>query len=306
MIVGGIEAGGTKWNCAVADGDGNVVAKDRFPTTTPHETLARAAAFFQDNGRPAVLAVGSFGPVDLNPASPTHGSITTTPKPGWAHTDVVSPLHEALGVPVVFENDVNVAAVGEWRRGAAVGLETFAYITVGTGIGAGVVANGRLLHGLVHPELGHMRVPHDWSRDPFPGACPRHGDCLEGLASGPAMQQRWGRPGAELTEDEPWALEAEYLAHGIANLVLTLSPQRVIVGGGVAQQPSLLGRVRTRLLEVVAGYLPVPELTTAAGVEGYVVAPALGGDAGIVGAIELALDAARDGRSGGLAPAGSP
>jgi fructokinase len=282
---GGIEAGGTRWNCAVGDGGGTVAAAESFATTTPEETIGRAVEFFERNGPLGALGVGCFGPVDLDPASPRWGWITSTPKPGWSGTDVVSVLRAGLDVPIAFETDVNAAAVGEARWGAAQGLETFAYVTVGTGIGGGVIANGRPLHGLVHSELGHMRVPHDRERDPFAGSCPFHGDCLEGLASGTALRARWGAPGEELDRPEVWELEADYLALGLANLVLAISPQRIVVGGGVAT-PELLGMVRTRLPDVLGGYVDAPQLRE--GIEEYVVAPALGPRSGVVGAIELA------------------
>jgi fructokinase len=199
---------------------------------------------------------------------------------------VVGPLAEALGVPIALDTDVNAAAVGEWRHGAARGLDTFCYLTVGTGIGGGVFANGRPVHGLLHPEVGHVMVPHDRARDPFAGSCPFHGDCLEGLASGTALRARWGRPGEELTDPEVWDLEAEYLALGLMNVVLVLAAERIVVGGGVGLVPGLLPRVRTRLREVLAGYLDVPQLGP--GLDAYLVPPALGPRAGIVGAIELA------------------
>jgi fructokinase len=283
---GGIEAGGTRWNCAVGDGGGTVGAAESFATTTPEETIGRAVEFFARNGPLGALGVGCFGPVDLDPASPRWGWITTTPKPGWSGTDVVSLLRAGLGVPIAFETDVNAAAVGEGKWGAAQGLETFAYLTVGTGIGGGVIANGSPLHGLVHPELGHMRVPHDRRRDPFAGSCPFHGDCLEGLASGTALRARWGAPGEELDRPEVWELEAEYLALALANLVLAISPQRIIVGGGVAATPGLLGMVRTRLPDLIGGYVDAPQLRE--GIEKYVVPPALGPRSGVLGAIELA------------------
>lgn len=274
MSYGGVEAGGTKWVCAIGTGPDDVRAQVTFPTTTPEETLARAAAFFAEQGGVAAVGVGSFGPVDLRA-----GTITTTPKPGWRDTGVVDALHDALGVPVAFDTDVNAAALAEGRWGAAAGLDTFCYLTVGTGIGGGVIADGQLVHGLHHPEIGHVLIPHDRGRDPFAGACPFHGDCLEGLASGTALQARWGKPGEELEEHaEVWELEAEYLALGVVNVVLTVSPERVILGGGVMKQPSLLPLVRTRTSELLAGYVPAPEL----------VSPGLGDHAGVLGAIELA------------------
>jgi fructokinase len=290
VTLGGIEAGGTHWNCAVGDGGGAIASATSFDTTTPAETIGTAVEFFQAHGPLEALGVGSFGPVDLRPGSPTWGHITNTPKPGWANTDVAGPLASALDVPIAFDTDVDAAAIAEGRWGAGVGLESFVYVTVGTGIGGGVIANGRPLHGLVHPEPGHIRVPHDRERDPFPGACPFHGDCLEGLASGGALRQRWGAPGEELTDPAVWELEADYLALGLANLVLTLSPQRIVVGGGVASAPGLLGLVRDRLPEVLADYVDAPALGE--DIEGYVVPPVLGPRAGVLGAIELARAAA--------------
>jgi fructokinase len=291
MRYGGIEAGGTKWVCAIADRPGELSTTKTFPTTTPAETVAAATRFFAENGPVDVVGVGSFGPVDIRRDSPTWGSITTTPKPGWGNTDIVAALGSGLGVPIALDTDVNAAALGEWRWGAAVGLDTFCYITVGTGVGGGVVANGRILHGLLHPEFGHMRIPHDRARDPFDGTCPYHGDCLEGLASGEAIRQRWGRPGQELAGPAAWEIEAEYLAFALVNVVCVLSPQRIIVGGGVARQPNLLPLARRRLRELLAGYLRAPELTDPESIERFIVPPRLGGDAGVIGAIELARDA---------------
>jgi fructokinase len=287
MIFGGIEAGGTKWVCAMGSGPDDVRDLVTFPTTQPEQTIARAAEFFAaGNGELAAIGVGSFGPIDVAPGSPTWGRITTTPKPGWGGTDVAGAFEAALGLPVGFDTDVNAAALGEHRWGAAAGLDTFCYVTVGTGIGGGGMANAKLMHGLLHPELGHMRIPHDRSRDPFAGSCPFHGDCWEGLASGEALRARWGRPASELEDDWVWELEAEYLALGLLNIVCTLSPQRVVVGGGVMRTPRLLARVRTRVQELAAGYLDVPELRER--IDEYIVAPALGDRAGVLGAIALA------------------
>jgi fructokinase len=282
MTYGGVEAGGTKWVCGIGTGPDDLHALATFPTTTPAETLERAAQFFKQNGGVSAVGVGSFGPLDLR-----HGRITTTPKPGWTDTDVVSALHGALGIPVAFDTDVNAAALGEQRWGAAMGLDTFCYFTVGTGIGGGVMAGGRLVHGLLHPEVGHMLIPHDRTRDPFAGVCPFHGDCFEGLASGGALRRRWGKPGEELGDrSEVWELEAEYLALGVVNVICVMSPQRVILGGGVMKQPSLLPLVRTRTRELLAGYVAAPELSDE--LDDYIVAPALGDRAGVLGAIELA------------------
>jgi fructokinase len=285
MSFGGIEAGGTRWNCALSvDGEG-VDRVETFATTTPAETLGQAIEFFASAPDLEALGVGAFGPVEVDPASPRFGTITTTPKPGWRDTDVVGPLREALAVPVALDTDVNAAAVGEWTRGAARGLETFVYVTVGTGIGGGVLVGGRPVHGLLHPEVGHMLIPHDRARDPFEGCCPFHGDCLEGLASGTALRARWGSAGEELTDPAAWDLEAEYLALGLANLVLIVSAQRIVLGGGVGGAPGLLDRVRVRLPEVLAGYVAAPTLEA---IDEYLVPPALGERSGVIGAIELA------------------
>lgn len=289
-LYGGIEAGGTKFVCAVGTGPEDIRAETRIPTTTPGETLARVLDFFRPYA-PQLKAVGiaSFGPVDVRPDSPTYGYITTTPKPGWAFTPIVPLVAEKLGVPVGFDTDVNGAALGEHRWGAAQGLDTFVYLTVGTGIGGGALVNGRLLHGLLHPEMGHMRVPHDRDRDPFAGICPFHGDCLEGLASGPAMEARWGQPPATLPPDHPaWDLEAEYLGTALATLICVLSPQRIVVGGGVMQAAHLWPRLRAATLKTLNGYIQAPALTE--GIETYIVPPRLGQRAGVLGAIALAMD----------------
>ncbi len=225
-LLGGIETGGTTWELAAGSGPADVRAHASIPTTFAEETIAAAVAFFREAGPVEAVGIGSFGPVDVRPGSPTWGWITTTPKPGWAQTDLAGPIGRELGVPVAFDTDVNAAALGEHRWGAAQELDTFAYVTVGTGIGGGGMARGRLLHGLVHPEVGHLRIPRD-AGDAFPGACPYHGDCWEGLAAAPALEARWGRPPHELPDDERiWSLEARYLALGLVAIVSVLSPRR--------------------------------------------------------------------------------
>jgi fructokinase len=289
MNFGGIEAGGTKWVCAIGSGPDDVQETVTFPTTDPAETIARAADFFNGNGALAAVGIGSFGPIDIQRTSPTWGWITTTPKSGWADTDVVAALSASLDLPIAFDTDVNAAALGEHRWGAAVGLDTFCYITVGTGIGGGGMANGNLMHGLLHPEVGHMRIPHDRARDPFGGICPYHGDCFEGLASGDAIRTRWGRLPEEITDEQAWSLEADYLALGLMNVICALSPQKIIVGGGVMNQPSLLPLVRSRVQALASGYLDAAELGD--GIDDYIVRAALGDQAGVVGALELARQA---------------
>jgi fructokinase len=271
-VFGGIEAGRSKWECAVGNGPDDLRAVSTIPTSTPAETIGEAVAFFEREGPVDALGIGSFGPVDL-----ARGVITTTPKPGWAHTEVAGELGRRLGVPVAFDTDVNAAALGEHRWGAAQGLDTFAYVTVGTGIGGGVLVDGVPVHGLQHPELGHVRIPHDRDEDPFPGLCPFHGDCWEGLAAGPALEARWGRRAHELEDDAPWALEARYLALGLLALTAVVSPQRIVLGGGVLNRAGLLERVQRQLDQLVNGYVAVPEL----------VPPALGSRSGVLGALAL-------------------
>jgi fructokinase len=284
---GGIEAGGTKWVCAVGTGPRDVRASVVFPTGGPEETIGRAIDFLRGTGEPlAAVGVGSFGPVDLHGSSPTWGRITTTPKPGWRDVDLAPALTDALDVPVGFDTDVNAAALGEHRWGAAQGLDTFCYLTVGTGIGGGAMAGGRLVHGLLHPEMGHARIPHDRGRDPFEGVCPYHADCFEGLASGRAVAARW--PGVQSGEwpDEVLELEAHYLALGLVNVLAVLSPQRIVLGGGVMKTPGLLARVRVELRDVAGGYFAAADLGD--GIDDYVVAPSLGDRSGVLGALELA------------------
>ncbi len=289
VIYGGIEAGGTKFVCAAGTSPDDITTT-RFPTTTPGETLGRAIQFFREvseSNRLASIGIASFGPVDPNPVSPTFGYITSTPKAGWAHTNFAGRMREALGVPVGFDTDVNVAALGEHRWGAAQGLDSFIYLTVGTGIGGGGLMNGRLMHGLIHPEMGHIRLPHDWSADPFPGICPYHGDCLEGLASGPAIEQRWKARGETLPPDHPaWDLEAHYLSLALANFICTLSPERLIVGGGVMAQAGMLPLIRSKVKKLLNGYVRSPVITER--IDEYIVAPGLGVRSGVLGAIALA------------------
>lgn len=289
-IYGGVEAGGTKFVCVIAGGPGAILAETRFPTTTPEETLGRVKAFFRDHARQypiAALGVSCFGPVDLNHTSPTYGYITTTPKPGWAQTDVVNHLQTELGVRVAFDTDVNGAALAEYRWGAGKGADPCLYLTIGTGIGGGVVVNGRPLQGLVHPEMGHMRIPHDWQADPFPGFCPFHGDCFEGLAAGPALEIRWGQRGETLPAEHPaWELEARYVALALSSLICILSPRRIVIGGGVMQSEALFTGVRRQVQALLNGYVHSPVILDE--IDGYIVPPGLGNRAGVLGAIALA------------------
>ena len=290
-LYGAVEAGGTKFVCLVGSGPDDVRAETRFPTTTPEATLENALDFLRAeqarHGRLAAVGVASFGPVDLHRGSPNFGQITSTPKPGWAHVDMLGAVRGAFRVPLGFDTDVNAAALAEWRWGAAQALDTFLYLTIGTGIGGGGLVDGRLMHGLVHPEMGHVRIPHDLIRDPFVGSCPFHGDCLEGLASGPAMEARWGRAAEKLPEGHPgWALEARYLALALVNLVCTLSPQRIVLGGGVMSRLSLFPSIRRKLVELLNDYVRAPQIVDR--IDDYIVPPALAGRAGALGALALA------------------
>jgi fructokinase len=278
-VRGGIECGGSKWECAIGGSGPDLTAAETIPTTTPEETIERAIAFFEREGPVDAIGIGSFGPLDRRPGSPTWGYVTTTPKPGWAQTDIAGPIGRALSVPVAFDTDVNAAALGEHRWGAAQGLDTFCYITVGTGIGGGGMVGGKLLHGLLHPEFGHLRIPHDLTVDPFPGSCPYHGDCWEGLASGTALRARWGMPATQLDGEVAWQLQARYLALGLVAVIAVLSPERIVIGGGVMQRPGLLADVQRELAALVNGYL---------GAAASIAPPALGGRAGVLGAIALA------------------
>ncbi len=265
-----------------------------FPTLSARETIDRAISFFRKQALAEPLSavgIASFGPIDPNPSSPTFGYVTNTPKPGWADTDFAGSICRALDVPVGFDTDVNVAALGEWRWGAAQGLDTFIYLTVGTGIGGGGMVNGKLIHGLVHPEMGHIRIPHDWNADPYQGCCPYHGDCLEGLAAGPALEGRWGQRGETLPPDHPaWPLEAHYLALGLVSFICTLSPQRIVMGGGVMEQPQLLPLVRQQVVELLNDYVRAPIIQQE--IDRYIVPPDLGERAGVLGAIALAQQVA--------------
>ncbi len=296
QLFGGIEAGGTKFVCAVGTGPDDLRAEIRFPTTTPEETIDQAIAFFSEQASKEALAaigIASFGPVDPNPASPTFGHITTTPKPGWVHTNFAGIVQRALGLPVGFDTDVNVAALGEHRWGAARGLDTFIYLTIGTGLGGGGLVNGRLMHGLIHPEMGHIRLPHDWQVDPYAGACPYHGDCLEGMAAGPAMEERWGQRAENLPAAHPaWELEAHYLALGLVNFICILSPQRIIMGGGVMEQAQLFPLIHSKVQNLLNGYVQSPEILER--IDQYIVPPQLGNRAGVLGAIALAQQTAKE------------
>lgn len=289
-LLAGIESGGTKFVCGVSDRQLNTLITATIATRTPAETLDDVVAFFRANavaGSIAALGISCFGPVDVNESSPTYGQILATPKPGWSGVPIRQALAERLAIShVAIHTDVTGAALAEHFRGAAHGLRSSAYVTIGTGIGAGFIQDGQPLRTMLHPEFGHIRVPHDRALDSFNGCCPFHGDCLEGLASGPAIEQRWKQRPSDLPNDHPaWALEAEYIAAGLVNMIYTACPQRIVVGGGIGLRldwTSLTSRVRGLL----GDYLKLPELTDR--LNDYIVAPALGDQAGLIGAFVLA------------------
>lgn len=289
-LFGGIEGGGTKFVCMVATDPQNIVDEIRFPTTTPAETIEQAVQFFEKYTSKGLTSIGmaSFGPVDLDKSSPTYGHITTTPKPGWAFTDTVSRLRQILGIPVAFDLDVNAAAYGEyfWNKDNRF-LDPLVYFTIGTGIGAGVIVHGKLVHGLVHPEAGHMRLPHDWRADPYEGCCPYHGDCFEGLACGVALQQRWGQRAEQLpSEHTAWELEAGYIAHALNNTICNLSPKRIVLGGGVMEHPGLISLVQQKVQKLLNNYIHSPMIIEQ--IDQYIVLPSLNNRSGVLGAIALA------------------
>lgn len=281
--------------CVVAGGPEEIVDEIRFMTTTPEETLNRAIQFFRpfvDSGQIKTIGVGSFGPLDLDPASPTYGFITATPKPRWSNVDVLGRLRRMLDVDIHLDTDVNVAALGEYMWGASRGQDPSLYLTIGTGIGGGYIKDGRPLIGMLAPEMGHIRIPHNFERDPFHGTCPFHDDCFEGLASGPAIEARLGQPGARVPESDPfWDIEAEYIASALVNYILTLSPKKIILGGGVMQRGFLFPRVRARVIDLLNGYVGSRAILEQIG--DYIVPPGLASQSGSLGAIALAMQADR-------------
>jgi fructokinase len=296
-LLGGVELGGTKCVCLIGTGPDDVRVRISIPTgDDPQATLGRIVDILRNgiaqHGPIAALGIASFGPVDLAAHSPTFGCITATVKPGWSHTALVKPLSQAFKVPVGFDTDVNGAALAEGRWGAARNLADFAYVTVGTGVGVGLVANGRLVHGFAHPELGHIRIARK-AGDTWPGACAFHGDCVEGLASGPAIAARAGTPAEKIAADDPvWGLAAHALSQLLHTLTVATAPRRILVGGGVLQaRPTLLSDTRQQLLDSLRGYLDLDSLVGP--IEGYVIPPGLGQLAGPLGALALAADAAR-------------
>ncbi|HEX7057502.1 MAG TPA: ROK family protein [Bacilli bacterium] len=288
MLFGAIEAGGTKFVCGIGKRNGKILERISFPTESPEITLGKTVEYFRHKHVQAI-GIGTFGPIDLDKNSPKYGYITTTPKPGWSNCDFLGMLRKQYDVPFGWDTDVNAAALGEATWGAAKGLDSCVYYTIGTGVGLGVYAEGRLVHGLVHPEGGHVWVRRH-ETDTFAGVCPYHRDCLEGMAAGPAIEKRWGRKGQDLPESHPaWALEAYYIAQAVAGAILMLSPKKIILGGGVMKQQHLLPLVRLQVREILNQY--VKNDAVLADIENYIVSPGLGDNAGLGGALALGIQA---------------
>jgi fructokinase len=291
-LYGGIEGGGTKFLCAVGSSPDKIIDEARFPTTTPQETLERVCSFFASYvkaGRIKSIGLGSFGPVDVDPASPKFGYITTTPKPNWAFTNIYGILQQELNVPIQMDMDVAASAMGEYTWGANKCLDPSLYLTVGTGIGGSYILDGKPLRGLVSLEMGHIRIPHDEKLDPFQGSCPYHKDCFEGLASGPAIYARFAKPGETLANDDPfWEQEAGYIAYALTNYIFTLPPKRIVLGGGVMRKAFLYERIRIKVQELLNNYLNHPLLTSH--MDEYIIPPALGDRSGVLGGIALAME----------------
>lgn len=294
MRIGAMEAGGTKFVCGIGNENGIVEDRISFPTGPPEGTLSRAISYFQDHEVEAI-GIGSFGPIDLKPESPTYGYVTSTPKHGWSQINVLGNMKSHMDIPFGWDTDVNAAALGEATWGAAKGLNSCAYYTVGTGIGIGLYSEGRLVHGLVHPEGGHVPVKRH-PEDAFGGTCPYHGDCLEGLAAGPALEARWGLKGHLLPADHPaWETEAYYIAQSITGLILTNSPEKIILGGGVMQQAQLYPLIRAEVRRNLNGYVLADEIVH--DIEHYIVPPVLGTQSGLCGALTLGIRAWQDSQS---------
>lgn len=287
-LFGALEAGGTKMVCAIGDENGNILERVSIPTETPEKTMPAMIAFFRDKGISA-LGIGCFGPVDLDRKSETYGYITSTPKLAWRNYPIVEEFEKALGVPVGFDTDVNAAALGEATWGCTRDVENSIYITVGTGIGVGVIINGKPYHGMIHPEGGHILLERH-PEDPMTrGVCPYHPNCLEGFAAGPSIEKRWGKKGAELSDcGKVWELEAFYLGQAICNYIMVLSPERIIVGGGVMHQPQMLGLIRKEVEKQVAGYIQGKGMND---LENYIVGVSLNDNQGAMGAVKLAMEA---------------
>ncbi|MBQ7954940.1 MAG: ROK family protein [Lachnospiraceae bacterium] len=285
MKLGALEAGGTKMVCAIGDETGKVFERISIPTKTPQETMPEMIAYFREKQIDA-LGIGCFGPIDPDPKSETYGYITSTPKLAWQNFNIVEAFKEALGCPVGFDTDVNASALGEATFGITKGLDCSMYLTVGTGIGAGIYINGELLHGMMHPEAGHILLQRH-PQDSYGGKCPFHGNCFEGLAAGPAIEERWGKKAVQLADrPEVWEMEAFYIAQALVNYTMIFSPMRIVLGGGVMHQSQLFALIREKYKELMAGYIRTKELED---LDSYIVPYSLGDNQGIMGCLQLAV-----------------
>ncbi|WP_199617397.1 ROK family protein [Paenibacillus alkalitolerans] len=288
MRIGAIEAGGTKFVCGIGNEQGKIEDRVSFPTEQPEQTLGNVISYFRDKQVEAI-GIGSFGPINIDPSSPEYGYVTTTPKPGWSGYDFLGTLKNSIDVPFGWDTDVNAAALGEATWGAAKGLDSCVYYTIGTGVGVGVYAEGKLVHGLVHPEGGHI-LTRRHPEDTFEGACPYHGDCLEGMAAGPAIEKRWKIKGSDIPNDHPaWAIEAFYIGQALAGTILLLSPKKIILGGGVMHQEQLFPLIRAEVRKNLNGYVSHRMVTDS--LDEYIVPPGLGENAGLSGALALGIGA---------------
>lgn len=288
MLFGALEAGGTKMVMAVGDETGRIFEQKSIPTTIPEETMPQMIEYFKDKIQKdgiKALGVGAFGPVDVVKGSPTYGHILNTPKLAWKNYDLAGTLERELGIPVGLDTDVNGSCLGEMAYGCAKGLDSVVYITIGTGIGAGIAVGGKLLHGMLHPEAGHILITKS-NHDPGKSVCPYHDSCLEGLASGPSIEARWGKKAVELVDKRiVWELESDYIAKGLVNMILTLSPQKIILGGGVMHQEQLFPMIRDKVTALLNDYYTTKEL---ADMDNYIVSASLKDNQGIMGAVRLA------------------
>lgn len=284
MILGALEAGGTKMVCATGDETGKIFERVSIPTETPEITIPKLISYFKEKNVEA-LGIACFGPLELDPESADYGHITTTPKKAWQNYDMAGTFSRALGCQVGFDTDVNGSVLGEVTFGQAKGKKCVIYLTFGTGVGGGIYINGKLLHGMLHPEAGHVLI-RQRSDDHYEGKCPYHKNCLEGLAAGPAIEERWGKKAWELADNpKVWELEADYIAQALTGYILTISPEMIILGGGVMHQLQLFPLIRTKVAKMLNGYVQTAELED---MEHYIVPASLNDDQGIMGCLELA------------------
>lgn len=283
-LLGALEAGGTKMVCAIGRADGTILEQISIPTTTPEETMPKILEYFADKEIDAI-GIGAFGPVDVREESETYGCILDTPKLPWRHYNIRKTIAEGLNVPVGIDTDVNGSCLGEVTYGSSKGLKSVLYLTVGTGIGAGILIDGKPLHGMLHPEAGHILLKRH-PEDNYEGKCPYHDTCAEGMASGPAIEERWGKKAVELKNNEKvWELESYYIAQALVNYIMVVSPERIILGGGVMHQEQLFPMIRNKVMEMINGYLNTKQLQD---MNNYIVPASLNDDQGIMGCLRLA------------------